>query len=205
MVWVTIILVERRAPRLHITLTCRNNSPGWQSSHTKYKVRQLLIHYHFNEENRFFLLFSRISVRLTDKNANFPKVSVLSTQSIIYHYRFCWPFKSFVTKELFSNLTKYECFNFQILYWCCFFLISDINQSSERRGERERESQQYKLDDWKSVTQWNHVSVWISDCTGDMTEIPLSQTQPDTMFTLSLQSPDVAILQLHIERQTSTF
>ena len=32
-----------------------------QSSHTKYKVRQLLIHYHFNEENRFLLLFKWIS------------------------------------------------------------------------------------------------------------------------------------------------
>ena len=32
-----------------------------QSSHTKYKVRQLLIHYHFNEENRLLLLFKWIS------------------------------------------------------------------------------------------------------------------------------------------------
>ena len=102
----------------------------------------------------------------------------------IYDYRFCWPFESFifVTKEcLISNITKSEClfhnFNIELKNFqkesCIDVIEAKVNfadiwhQPVRLRGEREP---RYKLDDWKSVTQWNHVSVWSSDCTGDMTE-----------------------------------
>ena len=57
--------------------------------------------------------------------------------------------------------------------------------------EKEGRASQYKLDDWKSLTQWNHVSARTSDCTGDTTEILKiiwSGNQPTCVFSSNPQS-----------------